>query len=181
MRVHATLHGFAEKERALELPAGALADDAPRALGIRPELVLVFREERPLPGDAPLADGDRIRILRVVSGGARSPGDWRRVKGFLLVFSLVWLVGVAIYGLSIGTNPGWIVLSGVGIVALGALGIGGYARPSLRYPSAIAAGILTVAIAGVTFLSLPVLAGVFGVFASIILPVPERAPSSPEP
>lgn len=69
MRVHATLHGFAEKERELELATDAKADDAPRALGIRPELVLVFRGERPLASDAPLLDGDRIRILRVVSGG----------------------------------------------------------------------------------------------------------------
>jgi sulfur carrier protein ThiS len=69
VRVHATLHGFSPRERELELPGGALADDAPRAAGIRPELVLVFRDERPLPGDAPLRDGDRVRILRVVSGG----------------------------------------------------------------------------------------------------------------
>lgn len=69
VRVHATLHGFPEKERELELPEGARADDAPRAIGIRPELVLVFRADRPLPADAPLAEGDRIRILRVVSGG----------------------------------------------------------------------------------------------------------------
>lgn len=69
MRVHATLHGFAEKERELDLAEGARADDAPRALGIRPELVLVFRDQRPLPADEPLRDGDRIRILRVVSGG----------------------------------------------------------------------------------------------------------------
>ena len=69
MRVHATLHGFQDKERVLELAEGARADDAPRALGIRPELVLVFRDARPLPADEPLVDGDRIRILRVVSGG----------------------------------------------------------------------------------------------------------------
>lgn len=69
MRVHATLHGFTPRERELDLPSGALADDAPRAIGIKPELVLVFRDDRPLPGDAPLAEGDRIRILRVVSGG----------------------------------------------------------------------------------------------------------------
>lgn len=71
MRVHATLHGFAPKERDLDLPAGATADDAPRACGIRPELVLVFRDGTPIPGDAPLREGDRIRILRVVSGGAQ--------------------------------------------------------------------------------------------------------------
>lgn len=69
VRVHATLHGFQEKDRELELPEGALADDAPRALDIRPELVLVFRGERPLPADEPLREGDHIRILRVVSGG----------------------------------------------------------------------------------------------------------------
>lgn len=69
VRVQATLHGFAEKERELVLPDGARADDAPRALGIRPELVLVFRGDRPLPADAPLVDGERIRVLRVVSGG----------------------------------------------------------------------------------------------------------------
>lgn len=69
MKVHATLHGFTPKEREVELPDGAVADDAPRALGIRPELVLVFRADSPLAGDAPLADGDRIRILRIVSGG----------------------------------------------------------------------------------------------------------------
>lgn len=69
MRVHATLHGFQERQRELDLPEGAVADDAPRALGIRPELVLVFRGDRPLPADEPLREGDAIRILRVVSGG----------------------------------------------------------------------------------------------------------------
>lgn len=70
LRLHVALHGFPPpRERELELPAGARADDAPRALGIRPDLVLVFRGDRPLPGDEPLSDGDSIRILRVVSGG----------------------------------------------------------------------------------------------------------------
>ena len=69
MKVRARLHGFPDKERELELPEGARADDAPRACGIRPELVLVFRDGRPIAGDAPLKEGDDIRILRVVSGG----------------------------------------------------------------------------------------------------------------
>lgn len=70
LRVIVTLHGFPPpRERELELAAGARADDAPRAVGIRPDLVLVFRDDRPLPGDAPLSEGDRLRILRVVSGG----------------------------------------------------------------------------------------------------------------
>lgn len=70
MRVNATMHGFAPRERALDLPDGATADDAVRAMGIDPELVLVFLADAPLPGDAPLTDGMRIRVLRVVSGGA---------------------------------------------------------------------------------------------------------------
>lgn len=74
VRVHATLHGFTPKERALDLPENATADDAPRACGIRPELVLVFRDEKPIPGDAPLREGDQIRILRVVSGGSFRSG-----------------------------------------------------------------------------------------------------------
>lgn len=69
MRVHATLHGFEPKERELELAPGSVADDATRACGVRPDLVIVFRDQRPIPGDAPLQDGDRVRILRVVSGG----------------------------------------------------------------------------------------------------------------
>ena len=71
MRVHATLHGFQPKERDLDLPEGAIADDASRACGVRPDLVIVFRDDRPLAGDAPLRDGDRVRILRVVSGGSK--------------------------------------------------------------------------------------------------------------
>ena len=69
MRVLATLHGFSPRERELVLAPGAVADDATRACGVRPDLVIVFRDERPIPGDAPLRDGDRVRILRVVSGG----------------------------------------------------------------------------------------------------------------
>ena len=69
MRVRATLHGFEPKERELDLPAGAKADDAPRACGIRPELVLVFRANAPIAGDEPLREGDHVRIVRVVSGG----------------------------------------------------------------------------------------------------------------
>lgn len=63
------MHGFTPREREVDLSEGSLADDAPRALGIRPELVLVFRDNEPLPGDEPLADGDRLRIVRIVSGG----------------------------------------------------------------------------------------------------------------
>lgn len=70
VHIHATMHGFTPREREVDLEEGALADDAPRALGIRPELVLVFRDDQPLPGNEPLREGDRLRIVRVVSGGS---------------------------------------------------------------------------------------------------------------
>jgi sulfur carrier protein ThiS len=70
MRVRVVVHGLPPpRDRALDLPAGAVADDAARALGVRPGLVLVFRGDRPLPGDAALWEGDELRVLRVVSGG----------------------------------------------------------------------------------------------------------------
>lgn len=100
VRVHVTLHGFPapprpaepvhaatpRNQQELDLAADAKADDAPRALGVRPELVLVFRSDgpadaaepiwKPLPADAPLRDGDRLRILRVVSGGSGARTIW---------------------------------------------------------------------------------------------------------
>ncbi len=76
MRVHATLHGGhgGERERDVDVPDGASADELARALAIEPETVIVFRDGEPIPGDEPLADGDRVRVLRVVSGGGGSPG-----------------------------------------------------------------------------------------------------------
>lgn len=70
MRVHATLHGFTPRERDVDVDEGTTADGLVRALGIEPELVLVFRGGDPIPGDAALAEGDRVRVLRVVSGGS---------------------------------------------------------------------------------------------------------------
>lgn len=38
-------------------------------LDVRPDHVLVVRQDRPVPLDAALADGDRVRIVWTVSGG----------------------------------------------------------------------------------------------------------------
>ncbi len=70
MRVVAKLHGFSPKERSIELASDATAADLLRALEIRRELVLVFRDSRPIPDTEPLHEGDELRVLRVVSGGA---------------------------------------------------------------------------------------------------------------
>ncbi|HLE96197.1 MAG TPA: MoaD/ThiS family protein [Candidatus Thermoplasmatota archaeon] len=69
MRVVVRLHGFADRERALELAAGATVADALRALAIRRDLVLVFRGNSPVPDTDDLVDGDALRVVRVVSGG----------------------------------------------------------------------------------------------------------------
>ena len=70
MRVHVRCHGLAPAERDLELPEGATVADLLRALAVRRELVLVFRGDRPVPDTAEVADGETLRVLRVVSGGA---------------------------------------------------------------------------------------------------------------
>lgn len=180
MRVHATLHGFPEKERELDLPPGAVADDAPRALGIRPEVVLVFRDERPLPGDAPLSDGDRVRILRIVSGGdgrtapAEDAAVWARAKAALLVVSIVWLLLVATFLGRGGADPGWLFAYLGAIAAFAALGGLGYASPRWRYPAAVATMLLMLVVANVTFSDFRILAGGLGVLVSILLPPAPR-------
>lgn len=71
MRVTVRQHGFGDgRERTVDLPEGADADGLLVALGHRPETALVFHDDAPLPGDAPLAEGMVLRVLRVVSGGS---------------------------------------------------------------------------------------------------------------
>lgn len=171
VRVHATLHGFPEKERALDLPPGALADDVPRALGIRPEIVLVFRDERPLPGDAPLGDGDKVRVLRIVSGGrARAaPASGPLLKGLLLGASLLWL---AAYGVTVGDAGSRTETTFYfgGLAFLAVLGGAGYARRPFRHAAAVVAGLFAFVVAVISFSHLLILAGMLGVLVSITLP-----------
>ncbi len=68
MRVRAVVPpGGAERD--IDLPAGANGLDLVRALGLAPDVHVLVRGEDPVPEDAPLAEGERIRILAVVSGG----------------------------------------------------------------------------------------------------------------
>lgn len=50
-------------------PDGPTAADVVRALGWHPEAHLVIRGETPLALDAPVEDGDELKVLRIVSGG----------------------------------------------------------------------------------------------------------------
>lgn len=78
MRVHVRLHTTLRRETPegvidrleLELPDGAGAHDLLGALGIDPRRgVLVVVNEQLVRGDAPLAEGDRVRLVPPVSGG----------------------------------------------------------------------------------------------------------------
>ena len=55
--------------QALEVPLGATVVDVVRRVGALPDQVIVIRDERPLPLDAPLHEGDRLQVVNVFSGG----------------------------------------------------------------------------------------------------------------
>lgn len=68
MRVEVELHpGSARK--AVDLPPSATGLDLVRALGLAPDVHVLVRGEAPLPEDEALRDGERIRVIAVVSGG----------------------------------------------------------------------------------------------------------------
>lgn len=64
----------AGEEKVLELGEGSLAKEAVAAAGENPETVLITRKEKDaellvVPDIEPLKDGDRLELLKVVSGG----------------------------------------------------------------------------------------------------------------
>ncbi len=68
MRVEAELHpGDSRKD--VELPPNATGLDLVRTLGLAPDVHILVRGETPIPEDEVLRDGERIRVLAVVSGG----------------------------------------------------------------------------------------------------------------
>ncbi len=68
MRVTAELQP-ARETRFLDLPAGATGYDLLKELCLAPDAHLLVRGETPIPVDEPLADGERLRVISVVSGG----------------------------------------------------------------------------------------------------------------
>jgi sulfur carrier protein ThiS len=84
MRVHVRLHTTLRRETPegvidrlqLELPEGAGAHALLDALGIDPRRgVLVVVNEQLVRGDAPLSDGDHVRLVPPVSGGGGPPAQ----------------------------------------------------------------------------------------------------------
>jgi len=53
----------------VDLPEGATAEDAIRALRLLPDGWIVLKGGEPVPLDEQLDDGDEIKLVSVVSGG----------------------------------------------------------------------------------------------------------------
>ncbi|HEY5605206.1 MAG TPA: MoaD/ThiS family protein [Thermoplasmata archaeon] len=56
-------------EQAVELRSGATGLDLLRSLGLAPDAHLLVRNDTPIPLDEVLEDGQRVRVIGVVSGG----------------------------------------------------------------------------------------------------------------
>lgn len=57
------------KTKTLELKRGAVAEEVVRLLGMNRETVVVRRGGNPIPECEPLANGDLLEIITVISGG----------------------------------------------------------------------------------------------------------------
>ena len=55
--------------RDIKLDRDATALDLLRKLDLRPDIWIVVRDGKAIPEDAPLKDGDLLRLLSVISGG----------------------------------------------------------------------------------------------------------------
>jgi sulfur carrier protein ThiS len=55
--------------RSLRLPSGSTAEAMLDSLGLFPDAHIVVRGKAPVPLDAPLEQGDRLRVIKVASGG----------------------------------------------------------------------------------------------------------------
>ncbi len=60
----------ARKTEVVELMSPAAGADLLKKLGLAPDAHLLLRGDTPIPIDEPLRDGERLRILAVVSGGS---------------------------------------------------------------------------------------------------------------
>ena len=69
MHITAEIHP-GRKEESVELGSGARGLDLLRALRLAPDAHILIRGEAPIPADTALQDGERIRVIGVVSGGA---------------------------------------------------------------------------------------------------------------
>ena len=69
MHITAEIHP-GRREQSVELGSAARGLDLLRALRLAPDAHILIRGDAPIPADAALQDGERIRVIGVVSGGA---------------------------------------------------------------------------------------------------------------
>lgn len=69
MRVTAVLYP-AKQERTVDLEGRATGLDLIKALALSPDAHILVRGDVPIPIDELLTDGERVRIISVVSGGS---------------------------------------------------------------------------------------------------------------
>jgi sulfur carrier protein ThiS len=69
MRIKVKTQPTPIRTRSLELEEGSTAIDAIRAMGLFPDAWIPLNDDRPVPLDHVLKDGDEIRLIAVVSGG----------------------------------------------------------------------------------------------------------------
>jgi len=55
--------------KVLRLPEGSTAEVMLDSLGLYPDAHIVVRDKVPVPLDSPLEPGDRLRVIKVASGG----------------------------------------------------------------------------------------------------------------
>ena len=68
------------RDKVYEVPAGMTVRDALLRLGIEPESVLPTRSGQLITDDEHLQDGEVIRLVAVISGGASDSGDPRPAR-----------------------------------------------------------------------------------------------------
>jgi sulfur carrier protein ThiS len=68
MRVSAELYP-ARETRPVDLPEGATGYDLMTRLQLAPDAHILVRGDVPIPIDEALHDGERVRVISVVSGG----------------------------------------------------------------------------------------------------------------
>lgn len=69
MRIKVKSFPIGEVDKSVELPDKSTALDLFKVLNMRPDNWIVSRDDKVIPDDSPLKDGDSIRLLSVVSGG----------------------------------------------------------------------------------------------------------------
>ena len=68
MKIQVTIFDAKSTEE-LEVPDKSTAYDVIRSLKLQPDILIVTRNNQPIPIDESLKDQDKLKLIRVISGG----------------------------------------------------------------------------------------------------------------